>query len=194
MQAVTGVPKMTPKDLKALSEAGTLMGPPPGLAMDASRRGTGRSRVAIGVVAAIIVAAGSVAAVVTLRPSGAPSAAGLSSSAVVVAAPDSAPLSSAAPSASAKPAEPADVAFTVKSVPEGVEVWLGEDKLGTSPGPVRLPKGTEKLKLTFKAKGYKSSDLDVTPTADGTLSVTLTRVASGGAPKPRGGGELENPF
>ena len=196
MQAVTGTPKLTPSDLKALSEAGTLMGPPPGLAMDASRRGTGRSRLAIGVGAAILVAAGSVAAVVTMRPSaGSPSAAGLSSSAVVVASPDSAPLPSAAPSAAAKAPEQADVAFTVKSVPDGVEVWSGDEKLGTAPGPVRLPKGTDKLKLTFKAKGYKSSDLDVTPTADGTLSVTLTRVAAGGpAPKRRGGGELENPF
>ena len=92
-----------------------------------------------------------------------------------------------------------DVAITLHGVPEGTEVWLGEEKLGLAPGAVRVPRGAGVVKLTLKAKGHKPKDVDVTATSDQSLSVTLEKATAGaGAGSANGHGgthpELENPF
>ena len=90
----------------------------------------------------------------------------------------------------------ADVNVTLRGAPEGTEVWLGEEKLGTAPGAVRVPRAQGTVKLTLKAKGHKPKDVDVSASEDSTLSVTLEK--STATPAGSGGRsthpELENPF
>jgi serine/threonine protein kinase len=89
---------------------------------------------------------------------------------------ESAPLPK--PSASA-PALSTKVKLTVQSKPERVDVYLGDEKLGTSPDdPIELPRGDESVELTIKAAGYLPSKIEFKPAADGVVSVKL--VAKGG--------------
>jgi len=71
----------------------------------------------------------------------------------------------------------------VQSKPERVDVYLGDEKLGTSPDdPIELPRGDENVELTIKAAGYLPSKISFKPTANGVVSVKL--VAKGGGKKP----------
>jgi len=97
----------------------------------------------------------------------------------------------------AAPALPAEVKLTVQSVPEGVEIFSGEDKLGLAPGPISIARSDEALTLTFKAPGHHSKTLDIVPKADSIVSVTLQRIPTGKPHKPSKPGntsEIENPF
>lgn len=71
---------------------------------------------------------------------------------------------------------PADVHFSVQSVPPGVEAFVGGHSLGIAPGPLVLPRGDKPITLQFKAAGYRPKGVEVTPTADGVVSVTLTPI------------------
>jgi hypothetical protein len=87
---------------------------------------------------------------------------------------------------------PAEVEVTIQSTPANAEVWLAGDKLGKAPGPIKLKRGEDKLKLTLKADGHRATDVEVTPTANAVVQVTLQRTPTA-APKPKkpGTGELE---
>jgi hypothetical protein len=151
---------------------------------------------ALGVAA---VAAGVIAVALWARS---PSRTSVPAVAPIASASERSPVSSAVASVIAAAASPAasallaDVALTVQSQPEAVEVFLGNERLGVAPGPVRIKRGADKVKLTFKAAGYKSADIEVSPSADGVVSVTLLKApgAGQGAKKKPGSGELENPF
>jgi eukaryotic-like serine/threonine-protein kinase len=189
--------KMTPADLQAMAEAGTMVElPNTGAAFAAAAQPpASRARLWVGIGAALGLAAVIAVVVVALRPGSSTSATApaVSSQALVQTQAPSAP--SATPSAA--PAAAAEVAITIQSVPDKVEVYQGEELLGTAPGPIKLKRGQDKIKLTFKAKGYKPSDMEVAPTADVVLSVSLSKAAvvtGGKTPKKAGGGELENPF
>ena len=112
--------------------------------------------------------------------------------------------SSGSPTASetARAAEPslaAEVKLTIQATPAVVEVYLGSEKIGVSPGPISVKRGEEKVALTFKASGYEPKTLEIAPQADGLVSITLVRVPGtkpipgDGKKKPRNG-EYENPF
>jgi len=75
-------------------------------------------------------------------------------------------------SASSPPAS-ADVRFSVQSVPPAVDVFLDGRSLGTAPGPIVLPKNDKPVTLQFRATGYRPKSVDVTPSDDGIVSVTL---------------------
>jgi serine/threonine-protein kinase len=71
-----------------------------------------------------------------------------------------------------------DVELTVETnVNSGVEVWLGAKKIGTTPDSVKLPRGATKLTVTLKAPGYSPVDVDFTPSASGTISATMIKLA-----------------
>ncbi|MBI5536399.1 MAG: serine/threonine protein kinase [Deltaproteobacteria bacterium] len=191
--------KMTPADMSALAEAGTMQGMPTPSVAFATTTAPRRSRARLYAAAAIgAVALTAVVVTALLLRSNASATLPAAAPSQSVAVQKVAESASATPTAVQTPPQIAaatDVAFTVQSVPADVEIFLGDEKLGTSPGPISVRKGTDKIKLTFKAKGYKSSELEVAPTADGVLSVTLQKaVAAGKTQKRTGGGELENPF
>jgi len=84
----------------------------------------------------------------------------------------------AAPSLAPAPPPTADtVRFSVQSVPSGAEAFLDGRSLGTAPGPVVVPRGDRPLTVEFKAPGYRSKSVQITPSADGVVSVTLTSAA-----------------
>ncbi len=127
-----------------------------------------------------------------------------------VAGKDPVPVTSIAPSASVSatqaaisatvsaPKPPEDVLVTVKAVPEHATIYLGDERIGVAPGPVKIRRGTDKVKLTLKADGYTPYDVELEPTENTVVNAKLAKVFGG--PKkpvnPQGGtsGELEDPF
>jgi serine/threonine-protein kinase len=66
------------------------------------------------------------------------------------------------------------VTLTLVTDPEEVEVFQGAQRLGASPGPVRVLHGTASVPLTFSAAGHESKTVHVVPANDMELSVRLT--------------------
>jgi len=67
-----------------------------------------------------------------------------------------------------------DVRFSVQSVPPAAEAFLEGRSLGAAPGPVLVPRGNKPVTLLFKANGYRPKTVEITPTGDGVVSVTLS--------------------
>lgn len=87
---------------------------------------------------------------------------------------------------------PADVSVTIPSKPEGALVFKGEERVGKTPGPFRLGRGSESVKLTVKADGYAPASVSVTPADDVVLPpIELKKIKKAGAGVPR---EIESPF
>jgi hypothetical protein len=84
------------------------------------------------------------------------------------------------------------VKLTLSAEPKRVEVFRGEQKLGTVPeDEIRLDRRDEEVELTIKADGHVAEKIKVKPVADVSASVKLKKKgAAGGTPKP-GGGALE---
>ena len=82
---------------------------------------------------------------------------------------------SAAPTTTAPPALSDKIELRIQATPEGMEVFLGERKLGTAPGPIDLPRGDAPLTLTFAAKGYQSKNLPITPSQNVLIPMTLDK-------------------
>jgi serine/threonine protein kinase len=102
-------------------------------------------------------------------------------STTVAASATSAPAASGATAGAASSAPalaPTAVAVTIDAMPAGVPitVYEGTQKLGTAPGPLQLAYGSDKVSLTFKADGYTPQSIDVVPTENRTVSVTLQKV------------------
>jgi hypothetical protein len=90
------------------------------------------------------------------------------------------PKADPAPVAPPPKAEPEMVTLTVDGPPPGTEVVGPKgDLLGTAPGAIRLVRGDQPIRLTFRAQGYKSSSEEVRPDADAKLSVRLERPPRG---------------
>jgi serine/threonine-protein kinase len=104
-----------------------------------------------------------------------------------------APLPSApevAPARAPEPPEPVEI--VVQAVPAGVDIYRGDERLGAAPGPVRLARGDAKVTLTLRAAGYKPADVEVVPTANAVVAVTLQKPTV--TKKPAALGEIEDPF
>ncbi|MEP7120721.1 MAG: serine/threonine-protein kinase [Byssovorax sp.] len=85
---------------------------------------------------------------------------------------------------------PAEAEITVDSTPKEVEIYLGKDRLGTSAKPLHLKRSDDRVKLTFKAAGYAPQDLEIAPSADSHVAISLVKLGVGAKKKP-GGGDLE---
>ncbi len=118
----------------------------------------------------------------------------LSSEPATVSAPVSAGAVTLAPP-SAPPAS-STVAVTVEANAPHASVWLAAKRLGDAPGPVSLPRGADKLTLTVKADGYVASSVDVVPSEDVVVAVTLAKSAGPATSTTarRVSKDLENPF
>jgi hypothetical protein len=92
------------------------------------------------------------------------------------------------------PELPPQVELTLRGVPQGAAVMLGDRKLGEAPGPVLLPRGDQPLSLTIVGPGYGPRTLSVTPSA--ALQVELAPERTGRARSKREAlpRDLENPF
>lgn len=118
-----------------------------------------------------------------------------SSGPVVPPLPSSAGVVTLAPPPSAATAS-STVAVTVEANAPHASVWLAAKRLGDAPGPLSLPRGADKLTLTVKADGYVATNVDVVPSEDVVLGVTLAKGAGAttSTTSRRMSKDLENPF
>ncbi|MBI4954762.1 MAG: serine/threonine protein kinase [Myxococcales bacterium] len=169
-------------DVRTLQGAATDVGPAPG-------RG---KWLVVGGLAAALVAGGVVAGVVLAGGSG-PAADASTAAPAATAAPSARPSATATPTPSASAAAPstsqtaaaveAEVEIELASVPDGTSVLLAGEKIGSAPGIVKLRRGTDKVKLTLRAAGYRDLDVEVTPDKNRTFSPPpMSKVA--GTPPP----------
>ena len=79
-------------------------------------------------------------------------------------------------------------------VVEHAAIFLGKERIGTAPGPVKVKRGSEKVKLTLKADGYTATDIELEPSDNTVLSVKLPKVARVASPIQTTNKELEDPF
>jgi eukaryotic-like serine/threonine-protein kinase len=79
-------------------------------------------------------------------------------------------------------------------VPKTAEVWVGDLKLGSAPGPYELP--LNGVDITLKAPGFAPKTMRVQPKQGDTVKATLAPAAATGKPKPSGtiNKDLEDPF
>ncbi|HEY8038639.1 MAG TPA: serine/threonine-protein kinase [Polyangiaceae bacterium] len=157
-----------------------------------------RGRTLIVALVAVVGVAGGVAVVQLMRPRGDDAAPRANATS---AAPPTAVATSATASAGVAPSValvPAEVAVTVESNAPHSTVWLAGQRLGDAPGPLKLPRGAARVTLTVKADGYTPSTVDVSPTEDVVVAVTLARPAAGppvgSSAGKRVSKDLENPF
>ena len=82
------------------------------------------------------------------------------------------------PSASAAAVDPKEIEVTFQATPAKAAIYLGAKKLGDAPGPIRIAFGHDKTTLTIKSPGYQDGKVDITPTADAIVPVTLVPLKS----------------
>jgi hypothetical protein len=142
----------------------------------------------LGVVVALAVVGGAVGAALALRGKGGPAVAGtteparpaptneIATGAPTLGATPEPPLS-AQPTASAAVVEDASVEITLE-LPSGVvgEVLRGKEKLGSTKDPIKLKKGSGKVKLTVKAGGFLPKEVEVSTHETHTEKVALVAV------------------
>jgi serine/threonine protein kinase len=88
---------------------------------------------------------------------------------------------------------PSSVAITVNTQPPRAELFHKERLLGVAPGPIHLPRSEEQLLIVVKAAGYVPATVQLKPSMDQDIKVTLVVRAA----KPAKAGvsrDLENPY
>ncbi len=130
------------------------------------QRGGGRTVVVVLLVLAVLGGGGYVA---YTQLGGRGGTDGASTPVATTAAPVPAPSAAAAP----PPVENKFIELDITGAPEGMEVLGPTGPIGAAPGRIQLPRGAEKVLLTFRAPGFKPATREVEPRADGRLEVTL---------------------
>jgi serine/threonine-protein kinase len=74
-----------------------------------------------------------------------------------------------------KPAAPPPVTFEISGVPANSTVLVAGKVIGTAPGPVQLPQGTQAVVLVVQADGYTPLSTIVVPDRDQPLALTLKK-------------------
>ncbi len=198
--SVASRPHMTPADMQ-IAHAATMQRPAPlqtfqGAGMDVGP--APKSRRALYVLAPVMLLVGLGVGFVALKPAakkdGGTSPQPVTS--VIASASASATAAVVTPTAST-PKPPDDVLVTVKCVPEHAAIYLGDERIGVAPGPVKVRRGSDKVKLTLKAEGFAPADIELEPVDNTVLNAKLTKLG-GGVKKPvtpgSSSGELEDPF
>ena len=179
-----GSPRAITGSTPALPTGNTFLG------AEADVAPTRGSRMRVGLVAVVAAGAllvGAVVVVAVARPGGAAVRPALG----VVATPDVPASSTAPPSTSTTAAVPtslpaADVELRIEGAPKDAKVAVGGRERGAATGPFSVKAG-EPIMLTVSAKGWKTRDVSVTPTASTTLQITLDRQgANAGKVGPKG--------
>jgi serine/threonine-protein kinase len=81
----------------------------------------------------------------------------------------------------------AEVVVRITTRPAEVDVWLGDRRLGSSSGPVSVPRGSARVELRLKKAGYGDETVPLTPDRDQGLEATLSPLAGPAPAKPPGG-------
>jgi hypothetical protein len=70
-------------------------------------------------------------------------------------------------------APPAEIQLQISTQPAGAEVYLGSERLGTSPIDVKRARSTEQVTFTIRRAGFKDVTRPVALDHDQTLEVAL---------------------
>jgi len=87
--------------------------------------------------------------------------------------PSVAPTPVPTPTTMEKPALASNVTITFTGAPEGTKVFRGDAEIGSASTPLRLPRQTEKVTLRFSAESFESTEMQLIPDVDQTVTVTL---------------------
>jgi eukaryotic-like serine/threonine-protein kinase len=101
------------------------------------------------------------------------------------------------PSASGVGMAPASdsVTLTVQAQPPDADVYVGDVRLGAASAPIRLSRSSVARLLTIKAAGFSAATVEVVPTADATVAVTLKpQPPRMGKARPQLSKDLEDPY
>ena len=178
-------PDLSPSELGRLVEARTMMDASTGggLTPDSNVPPPPKSRMgliaAIGAVCMVLGGGGVIFMMTRNKPTVAQAAPAIN----VVAPTPSMPVVIATPSAAAAAGAPVEVAVTVRSVPEHAAIYIGDERIGVAPGPVKIPRA-DKVRLVLKAEGFAPTEVEVEAKQDNTVSVKLTKAATSHHAKP----------
>ncbi len=103
------------------------------------------------------------------------------------------PIAPSAAVAVPAPADPESVVLHVHGAPPRSEVFLGDQRLGSSDEALQIPFGREPLELSLRPPKGKPAGLVVTPDRDQTVTAPERPVKTP-ASRPRQRKEYENPF
>jgi serine/threonine-protein kinase len=84
-----------------------------------------------------------------------------------------APIKPAAPEAPAEAPAKAEVEIMLRTVPEGAEIFEGDERLGASPLTLRRSRQDTPFNFTIRHNGYKEVSREVVPDRDRDLEVVL---------------------
>jgi serine/threonine-protein kinase len=162
-----------------------------------SRPPTNRRKWVVGIAAGCVLGAVGVAAFASASMFRAPTSSASSATASSAAAPKT---SSSAPSPDASSpvvtaaGDSADhVKISIEGNTDGIEVFVGSEKVGQSGAPVALPRSGSRVRLTLKKAGFVPRDVWVTPAHDLTLSTELTKSPGAPVSKPLSGKSSATP-
>jgi eukaryotic-like serine/threonine-protein kinase len=96
------------------------------------------------------------------------------------------------------PPIPAEIEVEIQSAPDTAVVFADDVRLGPPPGPFRFKRGTEKIKLTIKAEGFKNRDVLITTEKSVIIPAEMTKSGPSKQPttkKQPGANDLpDNPY
>ncbi|MCX5742084.1 MAG: serine/threonine protein kinase [Proteobacteria bacterium] len=96
-----------------------------------------------------------------------------------------APIDAAVPDAAPAPlTRSKGVTITITGVPDGTEVLVRGNPIGTAPGPVQLDRGDEVVVLVLRADGHLPASKPITPNADQVLDVKLKKKSASTTTRP----------
>jgi eukaryotic-like serine/threonine-protein kinase len=119
-----------------------------------------------------------------------PGAAALNGAQPGAASPNSTQPTASQPAVAAAPRQ---VELTLRGVPAGAAIMLGDQKLGEAPGPIMVQYGEQPLRLTVSAPNYGPKTIVVTPNAARDLRMPADKTTRRSKPAAVSH-DLENPF
>jgi serine/threonine protein kinase len=109
-----------------------------------------------------------------------------------------APAPAPAPVAVAVDAARERVTITLRGLPAGTDIALGDNVLGHAPDAIQLARSTQEVTLVLRHAGYAPLKQEIVPDQDRTLVLELQRAAKPGTARPHpqttGSHDIEDPF
>jgi serine/threonine-protein kinase len=191
---------MTPSQMMELAQAKTLAGSEAPIPSVTPSAGPKKGTPIVAILGLVIVVLGIGGGIAFVATRGTTTTAGAGSAAASQSAlrpePSSVTTSSSTGGLVAPPVDPKEIEVTLETTPAKANVFHGGAKLGEAPGPFKIPFGRDKVTLVVRAPGYQAKDVDVIPSANVTLPVTLTKAVpgAGGGHQPVKPKDFDNPF
>jgi serine/threonine-protein kinase len=80
---------------------------------------------------------------------------------------------------------PETIEVRLSTRPSDVEVWFGDQRVGTSSEPIFVPRGSGRVELQLKKRGFKDKGIELTPDRNQSLDATLSPLPAASRPDGR---------